>query len=332
MASNHNQTWNLQERLQKYPGYRAEHTTLFANRQVTDYNPEIGISNPVGTAYALRCDYDEDEKATDKLMQLQQDPQVDKLEALVIGTWEGEMAGGSSSFLIEALVGAKDWFPSLKALFIGDIHYSECEISWIVQSDISPILEAYPNLEILQVRGGDGLAFTPFVGHENLKALIVETGGLSSATIAQICALDLPKLQHLELWLGSDNYGGNSSIADFNPILVERKFPNLIYLGLRNSEYSDDIAEAVVRSPLLNTIRILDLSMGTLSDAGAELLLKNPVVQQLDTFNIAENYLSDEILAFVEEQQANFPVQIIIDGQKKDEYEDEEYRYCSVAE
>ncbi|MGH1397157.1 MAG: STM4015 family protein, partial [Trichormus sp.] len=220
---------------------------------------------------------------------------------------------------------------NLQALFIGDIHSEESEISWIIQSDISPILEAYPNLQILQVRGGEGLAFSPFVGHEHLKALIIETGGLSSVTINQICALNLPKLQHLELWLGSDYYGGDSSIADLNPILVEQKFPNLFYLGLRNSEYSDDIAEALVRSPLLNTIRIIDLSMGTLSDADAELLLKNPVVQQLDILNLSENYLSEEIVNFVEEQQDNFHVQILINGQRRDEYDDEE-RYCAVAE
>ncbi|HIK06776.1 MAG TPA: STM4015 family protein [Trichormus sp. M33_DOE_039] len=323
--------WQFQERLQKYQGYRGEHATIFANRQVVDFAPEVGISEPVGTAYAIRCEYDEAENAIDKLAKLLQDDQACNLQALVFGAWDGEMPSGSSQTLIEALVSAKDQLTSLQALFIGDIHYEENEISWIVQSDISPILEAYPNLEVLQVRGGDRLAFSPFVGHDHLKALIIETGGLSSATINQICALNLPNLQHLELWLGSDNYGGDSEIADLNPILVAQKFPNLVYLGLRNSEYSDDIAEGIVRSPLLNTIRILDLSMGTLSDAGAELLLKNPVVQQLDILNLSENYLSEEIITFVEEQKANFPVQVIMNGQRKDEY-DEESRYCAVAE
>lgn len=323
--------WHLQERLQKYPGYRGEHTTTFANRKVVQFTPERGISHPVNTAYAIRCEYDDEENAVDKLAKLLEDEQAINLEALVCGVWHGDMTYTSSQDLITALVSAKEQLINLQALFIGDIHSEESEISWIIQSDISPILEAYPNLQILQVRGGEGLAFSPFVGHEHLKALIIETGGLSSVTINQICALNLPKLQHLELWLGSDYYGGDSSIADLNPILVEQKFPNLFYLGLRNSEYSDDIAEALVRSPLLNTIRIIDLSMGTLSDADAELLLKNPVVQQLDILNLSENYLSEEIVNFVEEQQDNFHVQILINGQRRDEYDDEE-RYCAVAE
>ncbi|AFY50987.1 hypothetical protein Nos7524_5264 [Nostoc sp. PCC 7524] len=323
--------WNLQERLQKYPGYRGEHATTFANRQVVEFSPEVGISDPVGTAYAIRCEYYAGEKVADQLAKLLQDNQVSNLQALVFGIWDADMSNGGSQVVIEALLSAKDQLTSLQAVFIGDIHYEESEISWIVQSDISPILEAYPNLEVLQVRGGEGLAFTPFVGHENLKALIVETGGLSSATINQICALNLPKLQHLELWLGSDYYGGDSAIADLNPILVEQRFPNLVYLGLRNSQYSDDIAEGVVRSPLLTKIRILDLSMGTLSDAGAELLLKNPVVQQLDILNLSENYLSEEIINFVEAQQANFHVQVMINGQRTEDEDDEE-RYCAVAE
>ncbi|MBD2362728.1 STM4015 family protein [Anabaena minutissima FACHB-250] len=323
--------WHLQERLQKYPGYRGEYTTTFANRPVVEFDPEMKISDPVGTAYAIRCEYDDEENAVDKLAKLLQDDQAINLQALVFGLWDGDMPNDSSQGVIEALVSAKDQLTSLQAVFIGDIHSEESEISWIVQSDISPILEAYPILEVLQVRGGEGLAFSPFVGHDHLKALIIETGGLSSATINQICALNLPKLQHLELWLGSDNYGGDSSLADLNPILIEQKFSNLVYLGLRNSEYSDDIAEALVRSPLLKTIRIIDLSMGTLSDAGAELLLKNPVVQQLDILNLSENYLSAEIINFVEELQGNFHVQIMINGQRgEDEYDEE--RYCAVAE
>ncbi len=55
--------------------------------------------------------------------------------------------------------------------------YQESEISWIGQGDISPILRAYSQLEILQIRGGDRLQFNAPVRHDNLQALIVETGG-----------------------------------------------------------------------------------------------------------------------------------------------------------
>lgn len=333
--TNQNHPWNLHERLEKYPGYRGMHVSTFANRQVVEYNPKIGISDFVNSAYAIRCEYDAQEDATEKLAKLLQHSQASKLEALIFGMWHGEMYAHSSQLVVDALIAAKDKLTNLKALFIGDISYDESEISWIIQSDISPILEAYPKLEVLQIRGGDSLAFSPFVRHENLKALIIETGGLSSATIAQICALDLPKLQHFELWLGSDSYGGDSTITDLNPILVNTVFPNLIYLGLRNSQYSDDIAQAVINSPLINSIKIIDLSLGTLSNAGAEVLLSSSAVHQLNILNLSENFLSEQMIASVQVKEDDMQVRIITDGQKKPEEdydEDDAYRYCSVAE
>lgn len=336
MVDNQNQAWNLHERLQKYPGYRGMHVSTFANRQVEEFNPEIGITNSIKKAYAIRCEYEQEEDAVNKLSELLQDSQATKLEALIFGMWHPEMYAHSSQLVVDALIAAKDKLTNLKALFIGDVSYDESEISWIIQSDISPVLEAYPKLEVLQIRGGDSLAFSPFVKHDNLKALIIESGGLNRATIAQICALDLPKLQHLELWLGSDHYGGDSSIEDLNRILLNPVFPNLFYLGLRNSQYSDEIAKNLVNSPLINSIKIIDLSLGTLTDIGATILLNCPVINEFNLINFSENFLSAEMIESISTKQDNMQVCILTDGQKEPEQdydeEDEVYRYCSVAE
>lgn len=341
--------WQRFERLEEYQGYRGRHITRFSNCQVTEFSPEIGITDTVGTAYALlRTEYDDAEDLTDKLARLLQDPQAGKLEALLFGRWL-EAYENTSSQLIDALVAAKDRLTSLKAIFIGDIPYMECEISWIRQSDISPILRAYPQLEVLQVRGGDGLEFTPPVRHDNLKALIVETGGLSRTTVAQICNLNLSALEHLELWFGSEDYGGDCWVESVNPILFEQKFPNLTYLGLRNSQFSDEIAQAVVRSPLLQSISVLDLSMGTLSDAGAEILLNCAAIKELDILNLSENFLSEDMVQRFSQigtvQQLvdfeQFPQQLALDGklhivadrQKNEDWDSYIHgRYCSVAE
>lgn len=320
--------WNLVERLEEYPGYKGMYASIFANRQVTEFDPQTGITDPVGTAYTLRCEYDEAEDATEKLAKLLQDPKAGELEALVFGVWSGDYQN-SSSGIVNALVDAKNKLTNLKALLIGDIPYTDCEISWIVQSDISPILAAYPNLEVLQVRGGEGLAFSPPVRHDHLEALIVETGGLSRTTVAQICNLNLPALEHLELWFGREDYGGDCWVEDLTLILTEQRFPNLNYLGLRNSQFTDEIASAVVRSPLLDSISVLDLSMGTLSDEGAEALLNCPAVNQLDILNVSENFLSKKMI----KRLSQLKVQAIADNQKDER--DESYihnRYCSVAE
>jgi len=178
----------------------------------------------------------------------------------------------------------------------------------------------------LQVRGGSGLEFSP-VEHDNLKYLIVETGGLSREAIAQICQLQLPNLEHLKLWLGSDYYGGDSTVEDLQPILEGNLYPNLKYLGLRNAQYTDEIAEAVGRSRIIHQLKTLDLSMGTLGARGAEFLCSSPAIKNLDTLNVSENYLNDEDIA----KLASLKINLIADNQKDIE-EDEEERYCSVAE
>ncbi len=307
-----------------------DHVTSFANRNVEAFDPEVGISDPVGTAYVLRAEWDEyDANFTKKLELLLQDPQASQLEALVIGPWHQEMYDRSSSLVVNALVAAKEQLTSLKAVFVGDITYDESEISWIIQSDMSPLLAAYPNLEVLQVRGGNDLAFNS-LHHEQLKTLIVQTGGLSRNVIAQICAGYLPALEHLELWLGSEDYGGDSSIDDLEPILSGQLFPNLTYLGLCDSQYSDDIAKAIAQAPIIERIKVLDLKLGTLGDEGAEALLNCRAVNRLDTLNVSENFLSDEMV----ERLKQLDVEVIVDEQKEEEDEEEyEYRrYCSVSE
>ncbi|MBE9128461.1 MULTISPECIES: STM4015 family protein [unclassified Coleofasciculus] len=310
--------------------YPHNHVTTFANRNVEEFDSDKGITDSVGRAIALRCDYDSHEKIADKLQKLLQDSQASKLEALVIGAWESLLDGGNdSSKVINALVAAKEQLKGLKAIFIGDILSDEYEISWIEQCNITPLLEAYPNLEVLRVRGATGLGFTP-IQHNRLKTLIVESGGLSGTQIAQIVALELPALEHLELWLGDENYGGDSSVDDLMPILHRNFYPKLTYLGLRNATYTDDIAEAVVNSPILSQIKTLDLSMGTMGEKGVEALISCDTINQLDVLDVSENFLEEEAIA----RQKRLNIQVIADNQKEEE-DEEDYgysRYCSVSE
>ena len=323
--------WSGFQRLYGLPG---EYATAFANRKVIEFDPKTGITDTVGTAYALRAIYtwniamrQPDMKTEEKLKILLQDSRASQIEALVFGLWFGDH---TSSFIVDALVAARKQLTSLKAVFIGDIEDSEAMISSIVQSNVSPIMSAYPHLEVLKVRGDsdrkircEGLAFSPPLRHENLKVLIIESGGLRREVIAQICELELPALEYLELWLGSYGYGGTSSIEDLMPILSGELFPKLKYLGLRNSEYSDDIAFAIAQSPVIEQIVELDFSMGTLGDEGGEALLNCPAVNQLYTLNVSDNCLTDEIV----ERLNQLEIEVICDSQK---YSQD--RYCSVAE
>ncbi|MFN6480179.1 STM4015 family protein [Nostoc sp. DedQUE07] len=320
--------WNLEERFNEYQGYKNDRVTQFANRQVIEFDANVGIVEPVNNAYALRFEYENNDNLPRKLSRLLQETNTDKLEVLVFGLW-AETSQTDSSSIVQALVDAKQRLTNLKAVFIGDLTSEDSEISWIQQSDISPILQAYPKLEILQIRGSDRLQFSPPIRHNHLKALIIETGGLSRDTVAQICQMNLPALEHLELWFGSEDYGGDCWVEDLNPIIFAEKFSNLVYLGLRNSQFTDEIVSVIVGSPILDYISVLDLSMGTLTDAGAEELLNCSAINNLDILNISENFLSQEMI----DKFSGLDVRVLANNQKKED--DDRYidgRYCSVSE
>ena len=308
-----------------------ENLSEFAGRKVEDWNPDAGLFDPKGKAYRLTISYDEGEEGisqVDKLAELLQDPNAARLEALVIGAWI-EVAGGESSApIVEALAAARDRLTGLKHLFFGDITMEESEISWITQSDLSPLLEAYPRLEHLTVRGGTSLSLgTP--RHQHLRELIIQAGGLPPQVIHEIGAADLPALEHLELWLGEPNYGGDATVEDLAPLLKADRFPRLKYLGLKNSEIQDDIAAVVSLAPVTSRLRVLDLSMGTLGDEGARALLGSPAIKGLKKLDIHHHFVSKELVAALQA----LGIQVDAgDSQEPQEWGGESHRFISVSE
>ncbi len=130
--------------------------------------------------------------------------------------------------------------------------------------------------------------------------MTVQTGGLSRATVADICAADLPELRNLTLWFGVDDYGGDCTVKDLQKLLSGSIFPNLEHLGLQDSPLQDEIAEALAASPLLARLEGLDLSMGTLSDRGVEALLGSPHLKKLQHLNIRHHYVSPPLVRRLE--------------------------------
>lgn len=284
------------------------------------------LDRPRQTAYALRIGYDDKADFATALKRLAATPGASELETLVIGTWAGEMYDSDSASVVQALASVRDQLVALKHVFLGEITYEEFEISWIVQSDLSPLLAAYPRLEWLAVRGGSSLAFQR-LQHQALRGLVVETGGLSGKVVAQILSGQLPALQHLELWLGSDSYGGDSSVADLQPLLGGTIFPQLTHLGLCNAEYSDDILAAVAQSPLLDRLESLDLSRGTLGDEGCRVLMQNSRFAHLKRIDLSDNYLTPSMVAQIGEHLLTAVL-----GEQRDPQENDGLRYCSVSE
>ncbi|AEV83291.1 hypothetical protein ACWT_2269 [Actinoplanes sp. SE50] len=248
-------------------------------------------------------------------------------ETLVIGAW------GYAAFRpapIRQLVDAAPRLPRLRALFLGDITGDECEVSWMKVGDVSPLLTAFPALRALQVRGGEDFRFSP-VRNDSLRRLVVESGGLGSAFTTAVLASSFPELTDLELWLGTSEYGGDTSLADLRPLLDGTLFPRLRRLGLRNAESADEIAVALAQAPVVARLESLDLSMGTLGDTGATALLAGQPLTHLRRLDLRHHYMSAEVAAAVVGALPGVEVDID-DPQEDDVFDDVAYRYTAVSE
>lgn len=308
----------------------------FAGKPVTDWEPGSGPLDPETTIYRVGLSYEEFDTTspvtwTEKFADFLSSPNANGLTGLVVGPWNYEMDAAETTRMIEAIAAAHTQLPNLTALFLGDIVSEESEISWIELADVSPILQAYPALETLRIRGSNGLTFGAHLNHAHLKELAIETGGLNPAIIHEVLQADLPALEHLELWLGTPNYGGNATLDDLAPLLSpsSQLFPRLRYLGLRDSEIANDLAAALTISPLIERIRVLDLSLGLLDDQGARALMDCPAVRQLEKLDIHHHFCSPDMMERL--QSLGITVDTS-ERQEPDRWGGEEHRFVAVSE
>jgi hypothetical protein len=242
-----------------------------------------------------------------------------RVRALVVGAWEEAYENGSEE-IVRTVLDARSRLTSLRALFLGDMESEECEISWITQSDVTPLLDGFPELEAFGVRGGTGLAF-PSATHRRLRTLVVETGGMPAAVVRGIAASDFPALELLDLWLGTEEYGGDCSVEDVAPILDGSRLPRLRHLALRNSDIQDHIARAAASAPVVSRLDVLDLSMGVLTDEGAEALLGGQPLTHLRKLDLHHHYLSEPMERRLREALEPAGVALSLDRDDAEEYE-----------
>lgn len=272
---------------------------------------------------------DEEEKSVETMVaDIMADPEFSELEEIIIGNW-GEAWEMSAQTIIDDIVANKDKFSHIKSLFIGDMDYEECEVSWIIQGNYSELWAAMPQLERLIIRGSTELELGT-IEHANLQVLKIICGGLPANVIEQIQKAKLPELKQLLLYIGSEGYGFDGDIATIQALVEQSDFPKLEYLGIADSEIQDEITEVVLKSKYMSQIRVLDLSMGTLTDKGGQLLLDTignyPNVEMLD---LHRHYLSDEMMKKLQE------LSIAVDLEEQetpDEYRGEVYYYAGLTE
>ncbi|MDX6330612.1 MAG: hypothetical protein QOI83_2995 [Streptomycetaceae bacterium] len=207
-----------------------------------------------------------------------------RVRALIIGEWDA-LEGGDSGAAVQLLAAARDRLTALQAVFLGDVEGEEAE-----QCDVTPVLDAYPALRELGIRGGAGLRF-PAVRHASLRTLGIEADGLPAEVVRGVAASELPALEYLELSLGAEECGGDYTADDLAPILAGDGLPALRHLGLAHSDLQDEIAIAVSSAPVVARLQSLDLSLGTLGDEGVEALLEGVPLTHLEWLDLRSEYI-----------------------------------------
>lgn len=217
-------------------------------------------------------------------------PEVRNIEELKIGLIAEDSSEPYDPAM--ALIEQAGPFAKLKSVKVGDYDYpNEMEISWTTIGDIGRILRAAPNLESLHACGG-GIELGP-VEHQSLKSLTLETGGLPGSTVSHLGGLKLPSLEKLEVWFGADEYGSGGNAGMLSGLLAGTNLPKLQSLGLKNGEFHDELARALVDAPILVQLESLDLSMGTLTDEGAQTILDHAgAFAHLRALDLTENFVS----------------------------------------
>lgn len=307
-----------------------EHRKTFAGLPVEQFRRDDKLpADPSAVAWRLEADdFEASEQEFAEVVEawLAKVP-AESVRALIIGEWGSAY---DSPPPIDLLVRLAPRLTGLRALFLGELVGEECEISWINHDDITPLLNAFGNLEVLRIRGAEDLLLEP-VRHERLRELAFESGGLPAQVVRAVGDSDLPVLEHLELWLGVSEYGGDASVEDLAGVFSGSQLPALRHLAVCNAEIADQVAEAVAAAPVVAGLEVLDLSMGLLSDAGAQALLSGQPLTHLRRLDLHHHYLSE---AMVERIPAELPgVEVdLSERQTPEVYDGEEYRYTAVSE
>lgn len=244
--------------------------------------------------------YETEEKGADTMVSdILSDPEFPELTELSIGDWGGCWEDACQT-IIDGIVEHAKGFSHIQGLFIGDMNFEECEVSWIIQGNYSRLWAALPQLKALSIKGSTDLSLGK-IRHENLESLTIICGGLPEAVIKEIQEAELPNLKKLLLYIGIEDYGFDGNADTVKTLLDNMDFPKLEYLGIVDSEIQDELVPIVLDSRYIRQIHTLDLSNGTLTDKSGELLLKRlPDYPNIKKLDVHYNYLTEEMARSLE--------------------------------
>lgn len=159
----------------------------------------------------------------------------------------------------------------LRILFLGDSAMSAAHPrpAFGPIGDLDDLWNRFLHLEVLTLRGGrmnlGGLELP------RLRELTIETSALQRETLLALGSRRWPHLERLELWFGDRRC--TCTLNELAPLFEAERFPRLRHLGIRNCPFVDRVCHALAHAPLARQLRVLDLSLGALTDIGAAALV-----------------------------------------------------------
>lgn len=319
-------------------GPLAEHARTREHDACDAFTWKLGFIDTARLSYDTYATNDRIEHA-DVLAALFAHPSGRYLRALAFG-FNGDPNEDHLQSLLDVL--AAEPRPMLRRVHFGDYRFAgggavgmygnATEISWYSIGNLSNVWQSLPRVETVIVQGGSAesaMAGGVELGTIELPALRhleIRSGGLAVANARAAMAVTAPQLEHLEIWFGSDNYGGDTASSDVEPLLARADLPALRRLGLRNAMFTDELPELLAKSTLLPQIATLDLSLGTLTDEGARAIARHrDAFAHLELLDVSQCYLTDIGAAAL-----HGIAKTLIVGEQRDD--DPEYRYTAVSE
>ena len=289
---------------------------------------EDNINVTKQTYYYEYEEYEEEDKGPETMIEdILAHEAFPELDELVIGNW-GVWNDGCQP-IIDGIIENKEKFSHIQKVFIGNMDYEECEVSWIEQGNYSKLWAAMPQLKELTIKGSNELDLGE-ICHEELEALTIICGGLPTSVIQSIQNAKLPKLKKLLLFIGVEGYGFDGDENTVKELLTQAQFPELTYLGITDSEIQDELTEIVLNSKFMGQLTTLDLSNGTLTDKGAALLLeKLPQYPNITKLDVHHNFLSTKMAKKLEQ----LPIEVdASEIEQASSYDGNVYTYAMLTE
>jgi uncharacterized protein (TIGR02996 family) len=172
---------------------------------------------------------------------------------------------------------------TLRLLSLVDLPPGTAELVFANLADVTPLLAATPLLEELRLAGQQVVVRS--IALPKLRRLAIAT---SDETVLSVVAkATLPSLESLQLSSGDAPMPTTALAKVLAPTWTARQ------LAITRTANTDQLVPFVLKSTLLPTLSRLDLSGGTLSDAGAGLLLAAASkLDHLEYLDLSGNTLS----------------------------------------